>query len=167
MSDPLQQFHRISRIRTAAAWVVVALVAGYILLNCSGLSYPILRPTDDLRDSLRNAYDVELPASAVVEHANRQATLRTLREFSLRMNPTEIRPFVDAIRLSSERRGKQPVERDVQDLPPIRPAPPAWFSPATIPQVRWLDVMPPGRGAGLWVFYSEQEGRVLLLWYSM
>jgi len=40
---------------------------------------------------------------------------------------------------------------------------PDWWSPAAVPQARWLDLNPVGHGGGLWVFWSEADGRVLIM----
>src|SRR5947208_1683535 len=110
MSDDSRR--RLWRIRTAAAWIAGVLFIGYVLLNCSGFTFPLLRPTADLRGVVDDEYGVELPASAVVNHGSRQASMRTIRFYDVQMNPAEVQPFVDALRIGAERHGKLAVKRD-------------------------------------------------------
>ena len=165
--DDLDSHLRVRRITTAAAYTAAILILVYLLLNCSGMNFPIRRPGADLSEMLSNGYGVSLPASATVDRGGRQATFRNTYYFAVRMNPADVRPFVASLQAGGWRTGRQPVERDPRAMQPREPSPPGWWAPAELTKPVWLDLMPTGRGSGLWVFYSEQDGRVLLWWYSM
>jgi hypothetical protein len=139
----------------------------YLLLNCSGLNFPLLRPMADLQGLLDDEYGVSLPASASVEHGNRMAAIRSIRHFDVRVNSADVVPFIERLRMAADRKGKHVIERDLRQLPQMPARPPDWWRPESLTQPHWLDVMPVGHGGGLWVFYSDQDGRVLLVRYSM
>ena len=165
--DALESHLRVRRIKAAAAYTVAVLMVGYLLLNCSGLNLPIRRPADDLAGMLSGAYGVALPPSAVVERGGRQATVRNTYYFAVRMNPADVRPFVAALRVAGSRAGRQPVDRDLRTLPQREPPPPTWWVPGSLASPAWLDLVPLGRGSGLWVIYSERDGRALVWWYAV
>lgn len=163
-----QSLHQGARIlRLAATLAVAVLLLLYAVKNCSGLPFSSAQPDADLRQALTDEYELTLPPSAVVDHANRQATIPAVHHYALHMAPADVAGFVRSIRLAAERRGKRAIDRNLADLPNFRPKPPSWWAVERLADPRWLDLNPQGRGGGMWVFYSERDGQVLLFRYSM
>src|SRR2546423_6044331 len=81
-----------SRAGVYAKRGLAALVASLIVLNCSGLHFPIINPRGDLDGRLRRDLGVPLPPSAVIDQSYRVAYRDPERVYSLHMSPPAVAP---------------------------------------------------------------------------
>ena len=117
------------RVVIAAGVAIIVLLSGIVVLNCSGLSFPIINPRGDLNRRLERDFFVRLPASAVVDRSDRVAYLDSSRAYSLHMAPADAVTFFNQLSAAAAARGYSvdPAAGPGAVKPPYRP--PAWWVP--------------------------------------
>lgn len=140
-------------------------MAGLIVFNCSGLSFPIIYPRADLNRRLERDFSVRLPDSAAVDQSSRVAYLDSSRVYSLHMAPADAVTFMARLSASAVNRGYtvDPEAGPASVNPPF--GPPAWWRPQLWSDARYVRVTTDGKHMSQFDYgaaYSPSTGRVYL-----
>ena len=123
------------------------------ILFCSGLNIPVIAPQSSFARSIREDFNVELPASLKVVRAARCAMRDPAYHYECDMPATEVLPFMQRLGFNADRVSE---ERRFSFGPP----PPAWYTPASLPD-RQSHIT-----ARYWFFFSPSTGKIFVFWYA-
>jgi hypothetical protein len=141
---------------------LAALVASLIVLNCSGLHFPIINPRGDLDGRLRRDLGVPLPPSAVIDQSYRVAYRDPERVYSLHMSPPAVAPFITSLRTAAASRGYHAQGKLTRTSPGY--GTPAWWLPQNFPDGEAVEFV--NDGGGYIIVYSPTLGQLYVAWHS-
>ena len=139
-----------------------------IILNCSGLLFPLPSAQGNLKRGVKDSFGVTLPASAKVLKGVYVAEMDKSEFFMVQMDPADVLPFSAALEAASVPRGYIINNRDPRFE--IGVGGPSWYTPGLIPDLVAQRISIPrtssGRSStGYWFFFSPSTGRAFVYWY--
>ena len=151
------------KARGYGRWINVALSVAVILLivlNCSGLRFPILNPRADLDDELAR-YGAHLPASAIVQRSERVAYRDPEHCFQVNMPPAEtIALFASLVKAAKPEHVR--LHESHERLPKPAYPKPSWWMPEQFADANGIEVFDEiGRMSAV---YSPSTGQALFCW---
>ena len=152
------------RKRKRIAWVVFVIGLGLcVLLNCSGMIFPILSAKRDLRSRLQRSLSIELPPSARIERAARVALLDPLRFYLVNLSASDH----DTLQARVQSRGQE-TTLETKDMQGFTGGPrPDWWHPELLPKPTRYFHIDTSEGSGDQSFhfiFSNSDDHVYIWW---
>jgi hypothetical protein len=161
-------------LRKLARLIVIGgstlLILALVVLNCSGLLFPLWGVQGNLERSFQEDFGVPLPASAKAVKGVYVAEMDKSEFFWVEMAPSEVAAWAVALEAAAKSKGHSIEDAQLDKRFTIGKGGPAWYAPQTLPNMKALKIgIPAGdrsSATGYWLFYSPTTGRVLIYWYS-
>jgi hypothetical protein len=167
MNGTPEGYRSCGRIQIVALASITAGFALLVVLNCSGLSFPILNPRGDLDGRFQRDFGVRLPPSAEVDQSARVAYLDSSRAYSLHMAPADAVTFISQLAAAAAGRGYTVEGPAAGTGRLVRPPyhPPDWWHPERWPDATEFHTTTGGTDTSQFVYgaaYSPSTGRVYI-----
>jgi len=132
------------------------LVVVFIVLNCSGLIFPLRDARGDLEQRLMAQFGKGVPAGAKVIKGARVAERDWSEFYWVEMTPADVGTWAAALEAAS----KEKIEDGSPTTQFVAGREPEWYQPQKLPDLKVLKM------DRFWMFYSPTSGRVFFYCFT-
>ena len=141
----------------------------FIVLDCSGLNFPVIGPQSSFGRAMNTDFGVEVPPSLKVLHAARCATRDPAYYYECDLAAADFASFRAQIESGARFRGHEVRLDRTDNRVSLGPRPPNWYNPRRHPDIALVDIgisKGPGDYQGYWFFFSAADHKIYVYWFA-
>jgi hypothetical protein len=148
---------------------ILGVVFSFIVLDCSGLNFPVIGKQASLVGGVKEDLGVVMPSSLRVMHAARVATRDPAYLYECEIAAGDVGKLIDDLNAAAASKAySTDWERDKRYASGATT--PAWYTPGSCADIQQLKIALPDSphhpATGYWFFFSRAAGKVWVFWYS-